>query len=68
MTGAGFLPWVRYVRTEAQRLGHPVSARQARAVAARVVLALAAEDEPPPLHSDPTGEEAVRNVLLDLLT
>ena len=67
MTGAGFLPWVRYVTATAKRIGHPLSAREARPLAAKVVLALAAENEPPPLHSDPTGEEAVRRVLMQQL-
>lgn len=67
MPAANFLAWKRWVRQVAADLGHPLSDRQAKAITPTVLLRLAAEGEPLPPHPDPTGEAAVRNVLLDTL-
>lgn len=67
MPATNFLAWKRWVREVAASSGVPLSDRAAKAVLPTVLLRLAAEGEPLPVHPDPTGETAVRNVLLDLL-
>lgn len=67
MSGDDYREWVAWVRERAADAGLRCSNRQARAVTPSVLLALAAENEPPPLHHDPTGEEAVRRVLVQQL-
>lgn len=58
-----FLEWVRYVQGVAESIGLHLSARKARSLAPSVMLRCADDGARPP-HSDPVGEEAVRNVLL----
>jgi hypothetical protein len=67
MPEANFVAWKRWVGQVARSIGCPLSDRQLKAVLPAVLLRLAAEGEPLPMHPDPTGETAVRNVLLDLI-
>lgn len=61
MPESGFLEWVRFIRTEAESWGIPISARKARALVPAVITAFEQLGLPP--HPDPTGEAAVRRVL-----
>lgn len=61
-----FVEWVRYLKSLAESLDVRLSTRKAGALVPAVMLHSADDGQRPP-HGDPTGEEAVKTVLLGYL-
>jgi hypothetical protein len=62
MPETSFMTVKSWLRTAADRLGIPMSSREAHRVT-NAYLAILSEEEYDRLHADPTGETAVRNVM-----